>query len=113
MGVFLSCVKRVDDPTLPCTFPSKSSSSTIQRKMSNTEQIVMNMFNIVPRFIAPIIYSLYDFGQGVGSVFIEDDQTPIRSGNIDTSLPGSTRVCSMSFSLDYFKRIKTLLGVVR
>ncbi|XP_021774165.1 O-acyltransferase WSD1-like [Chenopodium quinoa] len=111
MGVFLSCVKRVDDPTLPCTFPSKSTSSTIQRKMSNTKQIVMNMFNIVPRFIAPIIYSLYDFGQSVGSIFIEDDQTPIRSGNIDTSLPGSTRVCSMTFSLDDVKRIKTLLGV--
>lgn len=113
MGGVLSCFKRVDDPSLPLTFPSKTRRLSNSREKLNISQSLSKIFKIVPNFMSSIIYSLYDFGQSLKLIVDEDDQTPIRSGVTDMTLPCSTRVCSVTLHLNEVKRIKTLLGVVR
>ncbi|XP_056683149.1 wax ester synthase/diacylglycerol acyltransferase 6-like isoform X1 [Spinacia oleracea] len=109
MGGVLTCFKRVDDPSLPISFPRPT--TILKKRNNNTSQTLMNMLMVVPKYISSIFYSLYEFGQGVGTMFLEDDRTPIRSGKTDMSRLGSTRVCSLTLSLNHVKTIKGLLGV--
>ncbi|KAL2937592.1 O-acyltransferase WSD1, partial [Bienertia sinuspersici] len=109
MGIVFSCFRKAYDPSLSLTFPSETlNTSTNEHTVTHT---IINIFKSVPRFISSIIYSFHDFGQGLKMLFLEDIKTPIRSGTTDMTRPFSTRVCSVTISLNNVKRIKTLLQV--
>jgi hypothetical protein len=101
MGSLLSCLQRADNPSLPLTFPSHQSS-----KPKNGKESMSQFFSL-------IFNSVSDFGWSMlKSISIEDDRTPIRSG--DEGLEYRPIVLStMIFSLDCIKHIKDKLGVVR
>ncbi|CAK8540624.1 unnamed protein product [Lathyrus sativus] len=103
MGALLSCLQRADDPSLPLSFPSlkpsKSDASNLSfwRKMSWT--------------ISSIFNTASDFGWSVlKSSFIDDDKTPIRSGNEGADFQPISITC-IAFSVDHIKDIKSKLGV--
>uniref|UniRef100_A0A803MLX8 Diacylglycerol O-acyltransferase n=1 Tax=Chenopodium quinoa TaxID=63459 RepID=A0A803MLX8_CHEQI len=108
MGVVFTCLRRVDDPTLPLTFPTKTSNNTSREKQRAIHN-VMKTLSVVPRFLSSIFTSVYDFGQTLGVVLFEDECTPIRSGNTNMLLPSLARVCSVTLPLSDVKRIKSLL----
>ena len=103
MAALLSCLQRIDDPSLPLTFPSRASSSQGSKK---------NMIQKLPSFISSFLYSMSDFGSSlVKTRMFVDDKTPIRSGYEGTeSMPYA--MSSISLSLDHVKAIKTKLRVV-
>ncbi|XP_021765366.1 O-acyltransferase WSD1-like [Chenopodium quinoa] len=103
MGVLYSCYKQVDDPSKPLTFPSRT---TPREKQSHS---MKKVFNIVPKFIASIFYTFLYFGQSIKLSYLEDDRTPIRSGN--TEMNPDCRICTVNLSLTDIKRIKSTLGV--
>ncbi|KAI9176725.1 hypothetical protein LWI28_006422 [Acer negundo] len=105
MGAFFSCLQRADDPSKPLTFP------TLKMRPLNNNNI-HSMFRNVPRFFSSMYNTASDFCWSiVKSGFIEDDQTPIRSGN-DTVGLGAMSIATMAFPLDQIKQIKANLGVV-
>ncbi|CAN4104975.1 unnamed protein product [Withania somnifera] len=82
MGALLSCLQRVDNPSLPLTFPSRQKSNL---NNSNKKKIFISNFKIVPRFFKGIVNTVYDFGWStLKSTLVEDDWTPIRSKNAGT-----------------------------
>ncbi|XP_021749898.1 O-acyltransferase WSD1-like [Chenopodium quinoa] len=101
MGVVYSCYKRVDDPSKPLTFPSRT---TPREKQSHS---IKKVFSIVPNFMASFFYTFLHFGQSIRLSFSADDRTPIRSGNMNPDC----RICTVNLSLTDIKRIKTFLGV--
>jgi len=105
MGALLSCLQRIDDPSLPLTFPSKASSSSQVSKK--------NMIQKLPSFISSFFSSMSDFGSSlVKTRMVVDEKTPVRSGYEGTeSMPFA--LSNISLSLDHVKAIKTKLGVVR
>ncbi|XP_048496452.2 LOW QUALITY PROTEIN: wax ester synthase/diacylglycerol acyltransferase 1 [Beta vulgaris subsp. vulgaris] len=112
MGVVFSCFKRVDDPTLPLTFPSTTrTSSSKGHQLHDFKATLMKVINIVPKFLCSMLSSIYDFGQTLRVVLVEDDLTPIRSGNTNMAIPCSAKVCSVTLSLTDVKRIKSILQV--
>ncbi|KMT15646.1 hypothetical protein BVRB_3g056370 [Beta vulgaris subsp. vulgaris] len=113
MGVVFSCFKRVDDPTLPLTFPSTTrTSSSKGHQLHDFKATLMKVINIVPKFLCSMLSSIYDFGQTLRVVLVEDDLTPIRSGNTNMAIPCSAKVCSVTLSLADVKRIKSILQVI-
>ncbi|KNA03302.1 hypothetical protein SOVF_210530 [Spinacia oleracea] len=111
MGVVFACFRRVDDPTLPLAFPTKTATSRTIIKQNVFHNFVVKTLRTVPRFLSSILCSVYDFGQTLSVVFFEDERTPIRSGNTNMRLPGSARICSITLPLIDIKRIKSLLRV--
>lgn len=105
VGALLSCLKRADDPSLPLTFPSRKSSALPPSKKGFLRWFPSTLFSF--------FNSINDFGWSiVKSSFVEDDKTPIRSGEEGVeSLP--CVISNISFSLDEVKKIKSKLGVVR
>ncbi|CAJ1978919.1 unnamed protein product [Sphenostylis stenocarpa] len=103
MGALLSCLQRIDDPSLPLTFPSKTS-STIQSSKKN-------MFQKFPSVVSSFFSSMSDFGTSLLKTrMIVDDKTPVRSAYEGTeSMPFT--LSNISLSLDDVKAIKTKLGV--
>ncbi|KAL2328197.1 hypothetical protein Fmac_021624 [Flemingia macrophylla] len=106
VGALLSCLQRADDPSLPLSFPSrKSSASSPPSKKC--------FFLRFPPFSTMLscFNSIKDFGWSiVKSSIVEDDKTPIRSGEEGVeSLP--CVLWNISFSLDEVKKIKSKLGV--
>ncbi|KAG5033244.1 hypothetical protein JHK85_017226 [Glycine max] len=57
MGALLSCLQRSDDPSLPLTFPSRTS--------SNSQQAKKSMFKKLPSFISSFFNSMSDFGSSL------------------------------------------------
>ncbi|GAB4832002.1 hypothetical protein Ancab_006019 [Ancistrocladus abbreviatus] len=101
MGALLSCLQRADNPALPLTFPSRHQRSAFER---DTENIISNF----ARKVNVAWNSLWDFGCIIlKSILIEDDKTPIRSGNEFHHVQIST----ITFSLDQIKQIKDEIGV--
>lgn len=101
IGALFACLQRVDDPSLPLTFPSR------QTALMQEE----GMFKRLPRIVSRIFKSVPDLGWGVlKSTMIEDDLTPIRSGNEAKFRP--ITISNVSFSLDDIKKVKTMLKVV-
>ncbi|XP_050248324.1 wax ester synthase/diacylglycerol acyltransferase 4-like [Quercus robur] len=101
MGALLSSMQRADNPSLPLTFPfcqrSESKSDRLSRGVS---QLVSLIFN-----------TIHDFGWSMlKSNLIEDDRTPIRSGEKGVEFRPIT-ISTMTFSLDHIKFIKDKLGV--
>lgn len=105
VGALLSCLQRADDPSLPLSFPSRKPSQSLAPKKG--------FFKWFPSTILSVLNSFSDFVWSmVKSSVIEDDKTPIRSG--DEGLEFQPCVLSnISFSLDEIKMIKSKLGVVR
>ncbi|KAL7000412.1 hypothetical protein U1Q18_001561 [Sarracenia purpurea var. burkii] len=106
MGALLSCLQRVDDPSLPITFPAirmKSSSDGAGEDEG--------IFRSVSRIFAGLVNTASDFGWSVlKSGFVEDDRTAIRSGDPGVEFR-PVAVTTMTFSLDHIKRIKSNLRV--
>ena len=106
MGALLSCLQRADNPSLPLTFPSLRSS-----KLNKNQE--KSLFCRVPQFLSSVFNTIYDVSWSIlKSSLLEDDKTPIRSGNEGTEFH-PTAITTLTFSLDEIKLIKTKLGVVR
>ncbi|KAL2894002.1 O-acyltransferase WSD1, partial [Bienertia sinuspersici] len=104
MGALLSCVQRVENPSIPLTFPSVRSSLEVKGK--NT---IMGVIRRVPRTLTAILNGVCDFGWTfLKSTCIADDKTPIRSGNEGMSLYPS-KLSTLTLSLDQIKIIKAKL----
>ncbi|KAK7286753.1 hypothetical protein RJT34_21974 [Clitoria ternatea] len=103
MGALLSCLQRNDDPSLPLTFPSRTSSNPSQHAKKS-------LFNKIPSAISSFFSSISDFGSSLKTRMIEDDKTPIRSGYEGTESQPFT-LSNITLSLDHIKAIKSKLGV--
>ncbi|KAM1761134.1 hypothetical protein ACFX11_003943 [Malus domestica] len=102
MSAFLSCLQRADDPSLPLTFPSRRGS---ERK--GLDNYYKSALRWVSQKLTSAFYAVKDLGW---SAFVEDDRTPIRSGNSGVEfLPMD--ISSLIFSLDEIKLIKNKLNV--
>ncbi|KAM4093423.1 hypothetical protein ACB094_06G115100 [Castanea mollissima] len=101
MGALLSNMQRADNPSLPLTFPfSQRSEPKGDRSCRRVSQLVSLIFN-----------TIHDFGWSMlKSNLIEDDRTPIRSGEKGVEFRPIT-ISTMTFSLDHIKFIKDKLGV--
>lgn len=106
MGALLSCLQRVDNPSLPLTFPSRQKSN-----FNNNNKGYISNFKIVLRFFKGIVNTLYDFGWStLKSTLIEDDRTAIHSGDDGVEFRSPVLVTN-TFLLDSLKQIKTNLNV--
>ncbi|KAL2937391.1 O-acyltransferase WSD1 [Bienertia sinuspersici] len=106
MGALLSCVQRVDNPSLPVTFPSTRSSSQVKR--NKTRDVIC----CLPRALSAVCRGVCDFGWSIlKTTCIADDKTPIRSGNQGMSLH-PCKLSTIALSLDQIKLIKAKLGTV-
>jgi hypothetical protein len=104
MSALLSCLQRVDDPSLPLSFPSRPQLDSKYAKKGLFKKLFLN--------ISSFFSSISDFGSSlIKTRMIEDDITPIRSGYEGTeSMPFT--LSNISLSLDHLKEIKSKLGVV-
>lgn len=105
MSAVLSCVGRADNPALPLTFPSRQRSKSDDKKKDG-------IFTSLPQVFSSVFKTMSDFSWSfLKSSFVEDDRTPIRSGNDGVEFQPTT-ITTISFPLDQIKLIKTKLGVV-
>ncbi|KAL7086907.1 hypothetical protein ACP275_13G031900 [Erythranthe tilingii] len=101
MGALLSCLQRAVNPQLPLTFP------LLNNKKPKTRKINICGNNILSRAFD----SVYDFGWSVlKSIVLEDDKTPIRSGDDGVEFRPIT-ITTMVFSVDQIKKVKASLHV--
>ncbi|KAM7498104.1 hypothetical protein LguiA_022518 [Lonicera macranthoides] len=106
VGALLSCLQRVDNPSLPLTFPSLKSNP--EKKKNNK---VLKFVKCVPKVFLGVFNTLYDFGWEVlKSSVLEDDVSPIRSGVKGVELQPMV-ITTITFHLDRVKEIKTKLKV--
>jgi hypothetical protein len=106
MGALLSCLQRVDNPSLPLTFPSIQSHT-------NKDGKNFSMCRTVHEFFSTVYNTASDFSSSIiKSCLIEDDKTPIRSGQHGVEFRPAG-IETMTFSLDHIRQIKSKLGVVR
>ncbi|KAL3821462.1 hypothetical protein ACJIZ3_007367 [Penstemon smallii] len=104
MGALLSCLQRIDNPSIPLTFPTRQ--TTVLRQKTHDRA-----FRSVPTFFKGLFNTAYDFGWGVfKSSMIEDDKSPIRSGEDGVEFRPIVTVTT-SFSIDQIRQIKTRLKV--
>ncbi|KAA8526365.1 hypothetical protein F0562_008432 [Nyssa sinensis] len=104
MGALLSCLQRADNPSLPLTFPKFQANTKLDRKDEG-------IFKSVPRVFSSLVNTVSDFGWSLlKSSLVEDDRTPIRSGDDGVEFRPIT-ITTMTFSLDYIKQIKANLQV--
>ncbi|KAH0987649.1 hypothetical protein GBA52_014826 [Prunus armeniaca] len=101
MGALLSCLQSAQNPSVPLTFPSlKSSGPQTTHKTK-----------IVSQFFSSVFQTVSDFSWSIlKSNFVEDDRTPIRSGEDGVEFRPIT-LSTLTFSIDEIKRIKNKLGV--
>lgn len=120
MGALLSCLQRVDNPSLPLTFPSRKKTEVSLEFEENRYTILnsriqhraVNIVKCVPHAFMNMVNMIQDFGQSVlKSTLIEDDRTPIRSGYDEVEFR-PIKVITATFSLDSIKQIKEKLKVV-
>ncbi|KAL9145243.1 hypothetical protein ABFS82_13G028700 [Erythranthe guttata] len=97
MGALLSCLQRADNPQLPLTFP------LLNQKIQTND----NKNNI----LSMAFDSVCDFGWSVlKSIVLEDDKTPIRSGDDGVQFRPIT-ITNIVFSVDQIKKVKASLHV--
>ncbi|XP_048232284.1 wax ester synthase/diacylglycerol acyltransferase 4 isoform X2 [Ricinus communis] len=105
MGALLSCLQRVDNPSLPLTFPSLQLPSKPEIMSKSKKGIVAKSL------VSSIFNTMSDFGWSLlKSSLVEDVQSPIRSGEDGVEFKPTT-LSTMTFSLDRIKQIKSRLGV--
>ncbi|VVA26462.1 PREDICTED: O-acyltransferase [Prunus dulcis] len=102
MGALLSCLQSAQNPSVPLTFPSlKSSSGPKTTHMTKT----------VSQFFSSVFHTVSDFSWSIlKSNFVEDDRTPIRSGEDGVEFRPIT-LSTLTFSIDEIKLIKNKLRV--
>ncbi|CAA2998109.1 O-acyltransferase WSD1-like [Olea europaea subsp. europaea] len=104
MGALLSCLQRVDNPSIQLTFPSRRSNLQHNRNSHGFCQRV-------PRFFSGFINTAYDFVWNVlKSSLIKDDKSPIRSGDDGVEFR-PIAITTTTFSIDHIKQIKDKLKV--
>nr|XP_043612915.1 wax ester synthase/diacylglycerol acyltransferase 4-like [Erigeron canadensis] len=102
MGALLSCLQRADNPSLPLTFPNF-------QKSAKADTEIKSLISLVPKALSGALNTFCDFGWSVlKSSFLEDSQTPIRSGKIGVEFH-PINIMTMTFSLDQIKEIKSNL----
>ncbi|KAM7498102.1 hypothetical protein LguiA_022516 [Lonicera macranthoides] len=107
VGALLSCLRRVDDPSLPLTFPSIR--SNVEKKKKNGG--ILNFVTTVPKIVFGVFNTLCDFGWDVWKSNVwEDDISPIRSGTEGVEFQ-PVDITTVNISLDRIKQIKTKLNV--
>ncbi|KAA8524360.1 hypothetical protein F0562_010783 [Nyssa sinensis] len=104
MGALLSCLQRADNPSIPLSFPSRQSNTNGD---GNEDNISKRLAQIFYGFFNTVL----DFGWSIlKSSFVEDDPTPIRSGDDGVEFRPIT-ITTMTFFLDDIKKIKANLQV--
>lgn len=125
MGIIFSLMRRVDNPSLPLTFPSRkahdyySSKSTNRRSSSNNNNNNIKATSATGSFwrlpfqmLSSLIDTISNFTWSISSsTFFEDDQTPIRSGRELLEFHPSI-LTNLTFPLDRIKSVKNQLGAV-
>ncbi|KAK0589599.1 hypothetical protein LWI29_016196 [Acer saccharum] len=108
VGALLSCLHRADDPSLPLTFPSLLlRASTL---VSNSEYSINGFLKNMSKIFFVLSNTVSDFCWSVmKSSFLEDDQSPIRSGDVGIEFRPIT-TATITFNLDQIKQIKTNIG---
>lgn len=103
VGALLSCLSRVDEPSMPLTLPTRRGPDVARRK---------NVLRRASEVLAGIVHTAYDFGWSLlKSTSLKDDKSPIRSG-VDGVEFRPLATATMSFSIDKLKQIKSKLNVV-
>ena len=106
MGALLSCLQSADNPSLPLMFPSRQRAQPL---LSNSGESILKR---LPAVFSSAFNTISDFGWSIfKSSLLEDEQTPIRSGDEDRKLRHVT-ISDVSFFLDHIKEVKSKLGVV-
>ncbi|KAJ6425279.1 hypothetical protein OIU84_025949 [Salix udensis] len=104
MGALLSCLQRADNPSLPLTLLS------VQPRV-DTSGDHRTIFKTVPKIFSLLLNTVSDFlGSLMKSSLVEDDLSPIRSGDIGIEFRPIAPT-TMTFSLGQIKQIKATLGV--
>lgn len=105
MGALLSCLQRADNPSVPLSFPH------VQLHTNDYDKNI-GMCRKVSKIFSSVYNTASDFCSNiVRSKLVEDDTSPIRSGNVGVELlPVS--IATMTLSFDHIKQIKAKLGVV-
>ncbi|KAG0447697.1 hypothetical protein HPP92_028221 [Vanilla planifolia] len=102
MGALFSCLRRADDPSLPLTFPARR-----QRREKRSTGFLLAAVHAVRVGVNTIA----DFAWGLlKSSFVEDDRTPVRSGEVGVEFRPLT-ISTVVFSLDDVRKVKDKLGV--
>ncbi|KAK6151753.1 hypothetical protein DH2020_014388 [Rehmannia glutinosa] len=106
MGALLSCLQRLDDPSLPLTFPSRQSNGESNNSGGN------GLFlRRAPRFLKGLLNTACDFGWGLlKSSLVKDDKSPIRSGGDGVEFRPVVTITT-AVDLDQIKMIKSRLKV--
>lgn len=105
MGALFSCLQRANDPSLPLTFPSSAETSRQFTKWIRIDKSIYRFFNMC-------FNTFRDFGWSfLMSNCMEDDRTPMRSGDADIELRPIT-LSTVTFSLNDIKQIKAKLKAV-
>ncbi|GMP67299.1 hypothetical protein CsSME_00027344 [Camellia sinensis var. sinensis] len=111
MGALLSCLQRADDPSLPLTFP-KVRMNVNGREEEDEKKNKEGVMKSVPRILTGFCNTILDFGWSLlKSSFVEDDRSPIRSGDDGVEFRPVT-ITTITFSLDQIKQIKSNLQVM-
>ncbi|XP_011012031.1 PREDICTED: O-acyltransferase WSD1-like, partial [Populus euphratica] len=104
MGALLSCLQRADNPSLPLTLPS------VEPRV-DTSGDHDTIFKTVPKILSLMFYIVSGFSRSlIKSSLVEDDLSPIRSGDIRIEFHPIT-LTLMIFSRGQIKQIKTIFGV--
>ncbi|VFQ61813.1 unnamed protein product [Cuscuta campestris] len=105
MGALLSCLQRADDPALPLTFPAFKEPSRVPGAGKD------GPCKALPGLVSAVVNTVSDFGWSLmKSSFLEDDRTPIRSGDPGVEFR-PVDINTIAFSIDEIKQIKTRLHV--
>lgn len=108
IGALLSCLKRMDNPSIPLTFPSRQSNSSSKLPKGNGVSSIFKRVTEVPSSIANTVW---DFGSSLlKSSIMKDVESPIRSGRDGVEFQPMA-MTTMEFSLDQIKNIKNNLKV--
>ncbi|KAL2926758.1 hypothetical protein RDABS01_033544, partial [Bienertia sinuspersici] len=109
MGLVFCFFQIADNPSIPLNFPSSNKRNiNSDDKQNHVVKNVIKVLNFVPKFMVSMFHSFYDLGQSLRLFYIEDDRSPIRSGNNEVS--PNYRISIVTLSLVDVKRIKTILG---
>lgn len=109
VGALLSCLQRMDNPSLPLTFPSRESKTN---SLSNENEKSSSVFGFIPQTFSRVFNTCQDFGFGIlKSTVMKDDYSPIRSSEEEIECRQIT-MNDINISLDRIKQISTRLKVV-
>ncbi|KAK3184112.1 hypothetical protein Dsin_031398 [Dipteronia sinensis] len=110
VGALLSCLQRADDPSLPLTFPSAPSRLTISDSDGTGKYSINGFLKNTSKIFSLLSNTVSDFCWSImKSSFLEDDHSPIRSGDFGIEFRPIT-TATTTFNLDQMKQIKSNIG---